>query len=239
MAIPLVGKCFATAAEFLAYLERLQFSAWRPRFVTMHHTGSPDLATWRGWQTRAKPVSDAKWMENLAGAPAGMECRAALLLHAKQFLRPVAADRARRARGLLQRGFMGRRVCQRFAGPGLTATRARTLATAGNNPGGDEARNWNDEVDILQEFLKAWGPPGLIAVILWVFLFKSERREEKKDARIQMLENQLRESYDERIEAAARLPQTGYRGECGRGDRAEDRRTFRAERSGMTSSRPR
>ena len=167
MAIPLVGKCFATAAEFLAYLERLQFSAWRPRFVTMHHTGSPDLATWRGWQTRAKPVSDA------------------------------------------------------------------------NNPGGDEARNWNDEVDILQEFLKAWGPPGLIAVILWVFFFKSERREEKKDARIQMLENQLRESCDERIEAAARLPQTGYRGECGRGDRAEDRRTFRAERSGMTSSRPR
>jgi hypothetical protein len=60
-------------------------------------------------------------------------------------------------------------------------------------------------VDILQEFLKAWGPPGLIAVILWIFLYKSERREEKKDARIQMLENQLRESYDERIEAADRI----------------------------------
>lgn len=60
-------------------------------------------------------------------------------------------------------------------------------------------------MDILQEFLKAWGPPGLIAVILWVFLYKSENREEKKDARIQMLENQLRESYDERIEAADRI----------------------------------
>jgi len=60
-------------------------------------------------------------------------------------------------------------------------------------------------VDILQEFIKAWGPPGLIAVILWVFLYKSEKREEKKDARIQMLENQLRESYDERIDAADRI----------------------------------
>lgn len=57
-------------------------------------------------------------------------------------------------------------------------------------------------MDILQEFLKAWGPPGLIAVMLWIFLNKSEKREEKKDARIQMLENQLRESYDERIKAA-------------------------------------
>lgn len=34
---------------------------------------------------------------------------------------------------------------------------------------------------------------------------KSEKREEKKDMRIQMLENQLRESYDERIEAADRI----------------------------------
>ena len=36
-------------------------------------------------------------------------------------------------------------------------------------------------------------------------LMKSEKREEKKDMRIQMLENQLRESYDERIEAADRI----------------------------------
>jgi len=63
----------------------------------------------------------------------------------------------------------------------------------------------NAIVDILQEFIKAWGPPGLIAVILWVFLYKSEKREEKKDARIQLLENQLIESYDERIEAADRI----------------------------------
>jgi hypothetical protein len=60
-------------------------------------------------------------------------------------------------------------------------------------------------VDILQELLKAWGPPGLLAVLMWIFLKKSEAREEKKDTRIQMLENQLLESYDERISAADRI----------------------------------
>lgn len=57
-------------------------------------------------------------------------------------------------------------------------------------------------MDVAQELLKAWGPPAIIAVILWVMLFKSEKREEKKDTRIQMLENLLIESYDERISAA-------------------------------------
>ena len=57
-------------------------------------------------------------------------------------------------------------------------------------------------MDVAQELLKAWGPPALIAVVLWVMLFKSEKREEKKDLRIQMLENLLIESYDERIAAA-------------------------------------
>jgi hypothetical protein len=66
-AIPIVGTCFATPADFLAYLEALKFGAWRPQFVTMHHTGAPDLATWQGWQTRASPVSDAQWLKNLAG----------------------------------------------------------------------------------------------------------------------------------------------------------------------------
>lgn len=65
-AIPIVGKCFPTAAAFLDYLEGLKFGVWRPRYVTMHHTGAPDLKTWRGWQTRAKPVSDEQWLKNLA-----------------------------------------------------------------------------------------------------------------------------------------------------------------------------
>jgi len=60
-------------------------------------------------------------------------------------------------------------------------------------------------MDVAQELLKAWGPPGLIAIILWVMLLKSEKREEKKDTRIQMLENLLTESYDERITAADRI----------------------------------
>lgn len=57
-------------------------------------------------------------------------------------------------------------------------------------------------MDLAQELLKAWGPPGIITIILWLMLRKSEAREEKKDMRIQMLENLLTESYDERIQAA-------------------------------------
>jgi hypothetical protein len=60
-------------------------------------------------------------------------------------------------------------------------------------------------VDLATELIKAYGPPGLIALVLWVMLFKSEQREKLKDTRIQMLENQLIESYDERIAAADRI----------------------------------
>ena len=49
------------------------------------------------------------------------------------------------------------------------------------------------------------GPPGLICVVMWLALYKSEQREAKKDIRIQMLENQLTESYDERVLAADRI----------------------------------
>lgn len=60
-------------------------------------------------------------------------------------------------------------------------------------------------MEVVQQVLTAWGPPGLLALLMWYFLRKSEAREEKKDARIQMLENQLLESYDERIAAADRI----------------------------------
>jgi len=66
MSIPIVGKCFATSAEFIDYLEGIKFGAWRPRFVTMHHTGAPDLKTWQGWQTRKDSVTDEAWLRNLA-----------------------------------------------------------------------------------------------------------------------------------------------------------------------------
>lgn len=59
-------------------------------------------------------------------------------------------------------------------------------------------------MDVAQEFLKL-GPPGLICIVLWIALYKSEQREAKKDVRIQMLENQLTESYDERVLAADRI----------------------------------
>ncbi|MBP1294422.1 MULTISPECIES: hypothetical protein [Bradyrhizobium] len=55
-----------------------------------------------------------------------------------------------------------------------------------------------------QELLKL-GPAGLICVILVYSLCKSEQREAKKDIRIQLLENQLTESYGERVLAADRL----------------------------------
>lgn len=59
-------------------------------------------------------------------------------------------------------------------------------------------------MDLAQELLKL-GPSGLICIVLWVALYKSEKREAQKDLRIQMLENQLTESYDERVMAADRI----------------------------------
>lgn len=55
-----------------------------------------------------------------------------------------------------------------------------------------------------QELLKL-GVAGIICILLLWQLYKSEKREEKKDTRIQWLENQLIESYDERISAADRI----------------------------------
>lgn len=62
-----------------------------------------------------------------------------------------------------------------------------------------------DVSGLIIKIVNSYGPPGLIAIVLWVMLYKSEKREEKKDERIQMLENQLIESYDERILAADRI----------------------------------
>jgi hypothetical protein len=60
-------------------------------------------------------------------------------------------------------------------------------------------------VDLVLDLLKQWGPPGGVAVVMWVMLKKSEEREAKKDTRIQLLENQLIESYGERVLAADRM----------------------------------
>jgi hypothetical protein len=60
-------------------------------------------------------------------------------------------------------------------------------------------------VDIITQLAKDWGPPAIIAIIMWLMLQKSEQREAKKDTRIQLLENLLIESYDERISAAGQI----------------------------------
>ncbi|MBR0913137.1 hypothetical protein [Bradyrhizobium japonicum] len=59
-------------------------------------------------------------------------------------------------------------------------------------------------MELTQELLKL-GTAGIVCLVLLYALYKSEKREEKKDIRIQMLENQLTESYDERVLAADRL----------------------------------
>ena len=58
--------------------------------------------------------------------------------------------------------------------------------------------------DLAQELLKL-GPAGLVCVVLFWMVNQGGKREERKDDRIQMLENLLTESYDERIAAADRI----------------------------------
>lgn len=55
-----------------------------------------------------------------------------------------------------------------------------------------------------QELLKL-GIAGVVCIILWIMLMKSEKREAAKDLRIQYLENLVIESYDERVAAADRI----------------------------------
>lgn len=55
-----------------------------------------------------------------------------------------------------------------------------------------------------EELLKL-GTAGMICMVLLWVIYRSEQREHKKDSRIQLLENQLTESYDERIAAADRM----------------------------------
>lgn len=55
--------------------------------------------------------------------------------------------------------------------------------------------------ELAQEVTKLGVAGVIILVLLWV-IYKSEKREAAKDHRIQLLENKLTESYDERIAAA-------------------------------------
>lgn len=60
-------------------------------------------------------------------------------------------------------------------------------------------------MDLVIEIAKSWGPAGATVLMSIYFLKQSEKREEKKDMRIQLLENLLTESYGERIAAANQI----------------------------------
>lgn len=60
-------------------------------------------------------------------------------------------------------------------------------------------------MELIVQAINSWGPPGALAAFMWVMLGRSEKREAAKDLRIQLLENLLTESYDERIEAANQI----------------------------------
>lgn len=70
----IVGK-FVDLAGFKAHVDGLQFTAWRPSFVVVHNTSSPDLALYRDW--RAHPEKHGGWTpegwaRNLAAYYSGM-----------------------------------------------------------------------------------------------------------------------------------------------------------------------
>lgn len=49
-----------------AYLRTLNRPAFA-KFIVLHNTGAPSLATYRGYANRANPISDAQWLRNLEG----------------------------------------------------------------------------------------------------------------------------------------------------------------------------
>jgi hypothetical protein len=63
---PIVGRKFS-ADEFDAYLRGLSFSAWRPKFITVHNTSAPTRAQYAAWQKRNPPVTMERWLQNLVG----------------------------------------------------------------------------------------------------------------------------------------------------------------------------
>lgn len=62
----IIGRSYA-ADEFEHYVSSFPFGVWRPRFVVVHNTSSPDRKTWDGWQRRTPPLTDEQWGRNLEG----------------------------------------------------------------------------------------------------------------------------------------------------------------------------
>lgn len=61
----IVNKAFTAdnVGQYLRTLKRPSFV----RFIVVHNTGAPSLKTYRGYATRANPISDAQWLRNLEG----------------------------------------------------------------------------------------------------------------------------------------------------------------------------
>jgi hypothetical protein len=62
----IVGKLFKTAKEFETHVAGLEWSLWRPRFVVVHNTSTPDLALWDKWKAKGTPKPE-QWAKNLVG----------------------------------------------------------------------------------------------------------------------------------------------------------------------------
>jgi hypothetical protein len=62
----IIGQSF-TANAFEQYVAGLKFNLWRPKFIVVHNTSSPDLEKWAEWQTRKPPIDGPKWAQNLVG----------------------------------------------------------------------------------------------------------------------------------------------------------------------------
>jgi hypothetical protein len=59
----IVGRSFSPA-DFEKYVATLKFG-WLPKFIVVHNTSAPDLATWQRWQARKPPLTDVAWARNL------------------------------------------------------------------------------------------------------------------------------------------------------------------------------
>jgi len=62
----IVGKSF-TPDAFETYVSTLNSIYGARVSIVVHNTSAPDLKTWEGWQTRAHPVTDEQWAQNLVG----------------------------------------------------------------------------------------------------------------------------------------------------------------------------
>lgn len=62
----IVGKVFRTEAELAGYFKNFTPGPFKPKFVVVHNTDAPDMATYKKWVDRGSPT-DEQWALNLQG----------------------------------------------------------------------------------------------------------------------------------------------------------------------------